>query len=69
MYQIFIAISFHLQIEVQIIEDLQGDLTDQKNDGVAEVVVKGVDYFVQRAWKATHLDQMSPISKKSVFVT
>jgi hypothetical protein len=56
MYQIYIAISFHLQIEVQIIEALQGDLTDQKNEGVAEVVVEGVDYFVQRAWKATHLN-------------
>jgi hypothetical protein len=62
MYQIFIAISFHLQIEIQIIEALQGDVTDQKNEGVAEVVVEGVDYFVQRACKATHLDQMSPIS-------
>jgi hypothetical protein len=67
MYQIFIDVFFILQIEIQIIEDLQGSEADQKNKGVTEVVVEGVDYFLQRACKATHLDQMCQILP--VFVT
>jgi hypothetical protein len=46
MYQIFIAIIFQLHIEIQTIEDLQGSETDQKTEGVTEVVVEGVDCLV-----------------------
>jgi hypothetical protein len=52
---IFCEIFFISQIVLHIIEDLENDEGDQKNEGVAEVVVEGVDYFLQRYHKATHL--------------
>jgi hypothetical protein len=64
--QIFFAIFFALQIIIQIIEELEGGEADQKNEGIAEVVVEGVDYFFQRAHKATHLDEIWSIFDKFV---
>jgi hypothetical protein len=66
--QIFFAIFFALQIIIQIIEELEGGETDQKNEGIAEVFVEGVDYFFQRAHKATHLDEIWSIFDKFMLV-